>query len=549
MTAPHRALSEVGLHAAADLGLDSLAHPVLVVDYDGELTYANASAQVLLGGWIVGLRFVDVFPDCGELLAHAATDGKVFGVTSKAHSRYQVLPGATSAAGRVLSLFPDEKDASGHAIDEDDLTGLLKRNGLNAGLENALSASSTAKQRVATHCIDLDRFKIVNDTLGHGVGDLLLRKVADRIRSACRKGDCVARIGGDEFIVVQTGVAESKDAERLAARLVDLIGRTYVLGGHTVNIGASIGVTLSEPGYGPRDMLRNGDLALYEAKRAGRGRFRVFEVGMSAALRDRRELEIDLRRALALRQFDVHYQPFVDLQADKVIGFEALIRWDHPVRGRVSPIDFIPLAEETGLICKIGEWVLRSACMTAMTWPEEMTVAVNVSPVQFKSDSLVETVLSALAHAGLPAHRLEIEITEGALLDNTATVLKTLHSLRDLGVKISMDDFGTGYSSLSYLQKFPFNKIKIDRSFVQGAEDGGDSEAILKAIAGLGLSLGMSITAEGVETQEQLARIRGEHCTHVQGYFTGRPMSADSIANFLHDENRDVSKPLSTRLL
>lgn len=533
MTVALRSIQEGCPPSAPDVLLDSLGHPVLIVDHDGELTYANASAQVLLGGWIVGLRFMDVFPGQKEPLDRLSSDGKTFMVTSKAHCRYRTYVGATTATGRVLSLFPDDTDVTTAVADEDELTGLLKRNGLNAGLEVALVSSSSPASRVAVHCIDLDRFKIVNDTLGHGIGDLLLRKVADRIRSACRKGDCVARIGGDEFVVVQAGIAEPADAGRLATRLVDLIGRTYVLGGHTVNIGASVGVAVSDEGHGPRDLLRNGDLALYEAKRAGRGRFRVFETGMDEALRDRRELEIDLRRALALRQFDVHYQPFVDLQSDTVIGFEALIRWDHPVRGRVSPVDFIPLAEETGLICKIGEWVLRTACVTAMSWPDEMTVAVNVSPVQFKSDALVETVLAALAHAGLPAYRLEIEITEGALLDNTASVLKTLHALRDLGVKISMDDFGTGYSSLSYLQKFPFSKIKIDRSFVQGAEDRGDNEAILKAIAGLGLSLGMSITAEGVETQEQLARIRGEQCTHVQGYFTGRPMPADRIANFL----------------
>ena len=531
MTALKLAITEDRIPHTADIVMDRLGHPVLAVDHKGEVTYANASAQVCLGGWIVGLRFTDVFPDYKDPIDRPTVEGKAFLVTSKAHSRYRVFLGATAAEGRMLSLFPDDTDNVTVVADKDELTGLLKRSGLNGGLENALSLG--AAHRVATHCIDLDRFKIVNDTLGHGIGDLLLQKVAERIRSACRRDDCVARIGGDEFVVVQTGVADLEDAERLATRLVDLIGRTYVLGGHTVNIGASVGVAISGPGSGPSDMLRNADLALYEAKRSGRGRFRVFETGMAAALSHRRELEIDLRRALALKQFDVHYQPFLDVQADKVIGFEALIRWEHPVRGRMSPVDFIPLAEETGLICKIGEWVLRTACVTAMTWPDEMTVAVNVSPVQFKSDALVETVLSALALAGLPPHRLEIEITEGALLDNTASVLKTLHALRDLGVKISMDDFGTGYSSLSYLQKFPFDKIKIDRSFVQGAEDGGESEAILKAIAGLGLSLGMSITAEGVETEEQLARIRGEHCTHVQGFLTGRPMPADGIAEFL----------------
>ncbi|MBB3997279.1 putative bifunctional diguanylate cyclase/phosphodiesterase [Aureimonas pseudogalii] len=516
----------------ADAVLDALAHPVLTFDDRGEVTLANASAQVYLGGWIVGLTFADLFPG-HEPFDRFAASGKEMSLTSKTHARFRGFMGAVGAGARVLSLFPDEAEAPVVVLDEDELTGLLKRNGLHSRLEGAVAATVEGGGRVAVHCIDLDRFKLVNDTLGHGIGDLLLKKVSDRIRSACRKGDGIARIGGDEFVVVQTGVVDPQDAERLATRLVELIGRTYVLSGHTVNIGASVGVAVAEPKNGPRDLLRNADLALYEAKRAGRGRFRVFETGMDAALRDRRELEIDLRRASALKQFDVHYQPFVDLYTNRVIGFEALIRWDHPVRGRVSPVDFIPLAEETGLICKIGEWVLRTACATAMTWPEEMTVAVNISPVQFRSDALVQTVLSALAHSGLPAHRLEIEITEGALLENTANVLATLHALRDLGIKISMDDFGTGYSSLSYLQKFPFNKIKIDRSFVQGADEGGDSEAILKAIAGLGLSLGMAITAEGVETQEQLARIRSEQCTHVQGYFTGRPMSADSISTFL----------------
>jgi len=242
-------------------------------------------------------------------------------------------------------------------------------------------------------------------------------------------------------------------------------------------------------------------------------------------------MEIDLRRALALKQFKLNYQPFFNVSTNKVDGFEALLRWEHPVKGNIPPLSFVSLAEENGLIVKIGEWVIRSACIEAMSWPGEMVVAVNVSPVQFKADTLLETVSSALHRSGLPAHRLEIEITEGALLDDTDNVIQTLTALRDLGVKISMDDFGTGYSSLSYLQKFPFNKIKIDRSFVAG--DDGDSEAILRSIASLGTSLGMAITAEGVETAAQLARIRGERCTHVQGYLTGRPMGRDLIPGFL----------------
>jgi EAL domain-containing protein (putative c-di-GMP-specific phosphodiesterase class I) len=298
-----------------------------------------------------------------------------------------------------------------------------------------------------------------------------------------------------------------------------------------VNIGVSVGTALRADVSHASDLLRNGDLALYEAKRAGRGRYRIFQPGMDAHLRERREMEVDLRRALALKQFELHYQPFLDVETENVIGFEALLRWKHPVRGNVPPLAFISLAEESGLIVKIGEWVLRTACSEAVSWPGEMIVAVNVSPLQFKADSLLTTVTSALGRSGLPAHRLEIEITEGALLDDTENVLQTLSSLSALGVKISMDDFGTGYSSLSYLQKFPFDKIKIDRSFVTSTN--ADGAAVLRAVAGLGTSLGVSITAEGVETAEQLARIRGENCTHVQGYLTGRPMAADQVAGFL----------------
>ena len=530
MTALSVASPRIQVQRSAEDLLENLPHPVLLLEKDGGVAYANAAAQACLGGWIVGLRFRDLFPEHLEPFSRTASTREPFVLVSKTQVRFRAMVGATSDAAVLLSLFPDSAQASAAVADHDELTGLLKRKGMNEHLDQVLAADPCS---VAVHCLDLDRFKVVNDTLGHGVGDLLLKKVADRLRTACRKEDCTARVGGDEFIVVQTGVTSPQDAKRLAERLVDLVGRTYVLSGHTVNIGASIGVALANGPTVGRDMLRNGDLALYEAKRAGRGRFRVFEPGMDAALRDRRELEIELRRALALKQFEVHYQPFVDLSSDKVIGFEALVRWNHPTRGRVSPADFIPLAEETGLINKIGEWVLRTACATAAGWADDLTVAVNISPVQFKADALVELVVSALAQAGLPPHRLEIEITEGALLDNTDTVLRTLHALRDLGVRISMDDFGTGYSSLSYLQKFPFHKIKIDRSFVQGAEDGGDSEAILKAIAGLGASLGMAITAEGVETSEQLARIRSEQCTHVQGYFTGRPMPADHVPSFL----------------
>jgi len=403
-----------------------------------------------------------------------------------------------------------------------------------------LEQSSGTSGHVAVHCIDLDRFKIINDTLGHGIGDQLLRKVADRLKGACRKDDVVARVGGDEFVILQPGISGRDDADRLAARLVDLVGRTYVLNGHTVNIGASVGVALNKPQSLARDLLRDADLALYEAKRAGKSRYRFFEPSMGILLRERRELEVDLRRALALKQFELHFQPFLDLANNTVNGFEALIRWNHPLKGIVPPLNFIPVAEENGLIVKIGKWVIRSACEAAASWPGELVVAVNVSPLQFKADTLLATVAAALERSGLPAHRLELEITESALLDDTSNVLMTLHALRDLGVRISMDDFGTGYSSLSYLQKFPFNKIKIDRSFVANSD--ADNRAILKAVSGLGNTLGMATTAEGVETAEQLERIREQSCTHVQGFYTGRPMTASDVAMFLMQDYKEADR-------
>jgi EAL domain-containing protein (putative c-di-GMP-specific phosphodiesterase class I) len=300
-----------------------------------------------------------------------------------------------------------------------------------------------------------------------------------------------------------------------------------------VNIGVSVGVALAS-GAQARDLMRNGGLALYEAKRAGRGRYRFLEDGMETSLHERRELEIDLRRALALKQFELHYQPFLDLSTDTVIGFEALLRWNHPVRGSVPPLSFISVAEENGLIVKIGDWVLMTACQAAASWPGDYVIAVNVSPIQFKADTLLSTVSMVLERTGLAPERLELEITEGALLDDTENVLATLHALRALGVRISMDDFGTGYSSLSYLQKFPFNKIKIDRSFVSGSD--ADSQAILRAVSGLGSNLGMAITAEGVETAEQLSRIKDQNCTHVQGYLTGKPMNALQMVTFLDSQ-------------
>jgi len=412
----------------------------------------------------------------------------------------------------------------------DPLTGLPNRLLLGERLGEALARMQRSGEACAVLLIDLDRFKPVNDTLGHPIGDALLVKVADRLRSTVRSGDTVARIGGDEFVILQTGLHDPADTQALARRLVDLVGRTYMVEGHLLTIGASVGVAMAPAdGDTAGALLKNVDLALYRAKLDGRGTYRFFEPEMDARMQARRRLELDMRQALARREFELHYQPQMQLDGDRLIGCEALIRWRHPERGMVLPLDFIPLAEEIGLIVPIGEWVIRQACRDAVAWPDGMSVAVNVSPAQFKSDRLVETIMSALANSGLSAKRLEIEITEGVLLEESEKTLRTLHRLRGLGVRVSMDDFGTGYSSLSYLRSFPFDKIKIDRSFVRDLSSKPDGDAIIRAIAGLGKSLGMITVAEGVETSEQLQRIRDEGCTDVQGYFISRPVPADDL--------------------
>ncbi len=385
--------------------------------------------------------------------------------------------------------------------------------------------------------VDLDRFKAVNDTLGHPVGDALLRLVAKRLRSVLRTDDVVARLGGDEFALLVPPFPEPVNLTQLATRIVDVLGRPYLIDGHLVNIGASIGVAVA-----PRDgrehsqLLRNADLALYHAKAAGRSTFSFFEPQMDARALARRSLEIDLRKALALREFELHYQPQVDLETDSIVGFEALLRWRHPERGLVSPADFIPLAEEIGLIVPLGEWVLREACREATHWPREMSVAVNVSPHQFADPArLVNLVAKSLASSGLPGSRLEIEITESVLLRNEQAILAALYRLHAMGVRVAMDDFGTGYSSLSQLHSFPFDKIKIDRSFVKDNGDAVSQSAIIRAITALGVSLGMSTIAEGVETSDQLARIRAEGCTSVQGYLFSRPVPADQVDHLISE--------------
>jgi diguanylate cyclase (GGDEF)-like protein len=377
--------------------------------------------------------------------------------------------------------------------------------------------------------LDLDRFKAVNDTLGHPAGDTLLRLVSLRLRDVIGDLGQVGRLGGDEFEVVLPATSHKDDLSVLAQGIIDSLSRPYTINATVVSIGASVGIVTSD--YDDRtsdDLMRDADLALYAAKGAGKGCFRFFAPEMHEAARERQRMESDLRVALEKGQLRVVFQPSVDASSEAVTGFEALIRWDHPAHGPVSPATFIPLAEEIGLINEIGEWVLRTACAEAARWPQHVSVAVNLSPIQFKSHSLPSTVRAVLNETDLAARRLELEITEGVLLNNDAHVHEMIHGLKKIGVKLALDDFGTGYSSLSYLLRVPFDKIKIDQSFVRGASDPESrNAALIRAMVGLASDLQMQTTAEGVETQEELLLVRNLGCSLVQGYYFGKPMPAE----------------------
>jgi diguanylate cyclase (GGDEF)-like protein len=424
-----------------------------------------------------------------------------------------------------------------HMANHDALTDLPNRNLLRERILSALLVRR--KGGFAVLYLDLDRFKSVNDTLGHSIGDELLKAVAERLRTCVRPGDTIARLGGDEFAILQLSQNLPEDASRLANRICEAVRKPFDLSGHHMVIETSIGIAVApDDGVDPDQLLKNADMALYGAKNDGRGVFRFFEAEMDARMKTRRQLEVDLRKAVEVGQFEVYYQPVMSARGQNVTGFEALVRWHHPERGMISPDEFVPAAEETGLIVQLGEWVLREACAEAANWPGDCSIAVNLSPVQFKSGNLVATVMNALAATGLNPARLELEITESVLLQENAATVRTLHQLRTLGVKIAMDDFGTGYSSLSYLRSFPFDKIKIDRSFVSGLSETEGAVAILRAVSKLGRSLGMVTTAEGVETAEQLERICAEGYQEIQGYFFSPPRRAEEISEMYFPEHR-----------
>ncbi|MCK1282940.1 PAS-domain containing protein [Bradyrhizobium sp. 44] len=419
-----------------------------------------------------------------------------------------------------------------HMARHDSLTDLPNRTLFREKMGEGLNQVAIAGGAMAVLCFDLDNFKTVNDRLGHAAGDRLLRWVAAQLKENVGEHDTVARLGGDEFAVLQRG-PQPQSAERLARRLVELIGHPPPLEHQSMHVGVSVGIAIApDHGLDADQLMKCADLALYQAKAKGRGAYQLFEPEMEKEARSRHALEHDLRGALEAREFHLAFQPQVRLDTTELTGFEALLRWKHPSRGLVSPAEFIPIAEENGLIVPIGEWVLRTACATAATWPD-LTVAVNLSPVQFRSRGLVTMVTSTLAEAGLPPHRLELELTETALLDDSEATIEILHQLRALGVRVSLDDFGVGYSSLSYLRRFPFDRIKIDRSFVGTISESPESVAIVRTIASLGSVLGVETTAEGVETIEQLDFVRECGCTAVQGYYFGKPSPAAEVGRVI----------------
>jgi diguanylate cyclase (GGDEF)-like protein len=454
-------------------------------------------------------------------------DGRVFSVQSK-----PIAGGGWLATHEDITERQRSEEQIAHMAQHDALTDLPNRVLLRDRLDHELKRVKRG-ECLAVLCLDLDQFKGVNDTLGHPVGDELLKLVSVRLRNCTRDVDTVARLGGDEFAIIMTQIQQPTDAAVLSKRIRDAVTKPYQIDGHQIVTDISIGISVAPiDAVAPDPLLRNADMALYGAKADGRGTFRFFEPEMNTRMRVRRELEMDLRKALHGKEFELHYQPLVNLQSNDVNAFEALLRWDHETRGMVSPAEFIPIAEETGLIVPLGEWVLKTACDEAVNWPDHIKIAVNLSPAQLNNRNLLTMVTEALAESGMSAHKLQLEITETVLLQNTFSTLNTLHELRKMGVQIALDDFGTGYSSLSYLRSFPFDKIKIDRSFIQDLSNGAEPLAIVNAVAGLAKCLNMTSTAEGVETQQQLEALQSIGCTEMQGYLFSRARPASEIRQF-----------------
>jgi diguanylate cyclase (GGDEF)-like protein/PAS domain S-box-containing protein len=539
-----------------DTALDNMSQGLCMFDADGRILLFNKRYTELMGRTglpLHGHSLLDVLrhqkalnrwdgdPDLfvATVIAEVRAGNTVTKVINRAGRSIRVIDEPMKGGGWVATFediteWQQAQEQISHMARHDALTNLPNRILFREQLEKALRLAKRSDQ-LAVLCLDLDHFKDINDSLGHPVGDALLKEVAARLGECVTENDTVARLGGDEFAIVQfCSNCEPAAVTALASLVVEKVAAPYEIAGHQLVIGVSIGISLApDDGKNPDELLKKADLALYRAKEVGRGTYRFFEAGMDARAQARRLLELDMRAALQRGEFEVHYQPIRDVATNTVAAFEALVRWNHPQRGRISPADFIPLAEETGLIVQLGEWVLRQSCVDASAWPDHIGVAVNLSPVQFRNSSLVSSVKEALKAADFPAHRLELEITESVLLHSGEATLAVLHELRGFGVRISLDDFGTGYSSLSYLRSFPFDKIKIDRSFVSELTTREDSMAIVRAVTGLGKSLGIVTTAEGVETVAQFELLRREGCTQAQGYLFSPPRPAAEVAKML----------------
>ena len=530
------------LHMTA--ALDNMAQGLCLFDNDHRLTVVNKRFADMFGDTMsvgstiamvaekVGLQpSLDDMPDrSGFSLSYDTLDGRTIAV-----SRQPVADGGWVFTYADVSEQRAFERRLVYMAQHDVLTGLPNR-AFYAEYMQQVKERMEPGMSLAVLCLDLDRFKIVNDTLGDQAGEVLLCTVAKRLLDICRKEDLVVRLGGDEFIVVQEGRGLSDEACSLAERLIAALSAPFeLLDQQVVVIGTSIGIAVAEVGHVTADLLlKRSDIALYKAKAEGRGTMRVFEEQMDVSIQLRRKLELDLQTAVLAEQFEVFYQPLLKVTGG-ISGFEALVRWRHPVHGMLSPAAFISVAEEIGLIPEIGRWVLRRACRDAATWPTGVKVAVNFSPLQFIGVGLVEEIQDALMSSGLPPSRLEVEITESVLLGDDANVLQILHAVRNLGVRVSMDDFGTGYSSLSYLRRFPFDKIKIDRSFVNGLSGQTDCLAIVRAVIGLGRSLGMDVNAEGVETEQQRTMLEEEGCNELQGYLISRPVALAQVQALLEE--------------
>jgi len=569
---------EAALAGQFDTALNNMPHGLCMFAADGLLAVMNHRFSEIMN---LSDDVVHRGADAGDIVAACISAGSISAASGKmilseienTQARDIITTDPDASRGRSLSWtfqpmagggavvlledITERRDAEAritHLARYDELTALPNRVNFRDEIERLLAVPHDAEQLSALLFIDLDQFKQVNDTLGHPCGDQLLCAVADRLRNMLRPEDFVARFGGDEFVVFQQNIKSHEDAAHLARRIVDHLSERYKIDNHLVEIGASVGIAMTSPHVSADTLLKNADMALYRAKADGRGTYCFFRDEMAQTVEARRILELDLRKALANEEFELFYQPLVNLKSGRITTCEALLRWNHPVRGTVSPVDIIPVAEDMGLIVDLGRWILRKACMECMKWPEGVSVAVNFSPQQFHQRDVLSEVRYALEVSGLSANRLEIEITESSLLRNTQLTHDVLSQLRSLGVRISLDDFGTGYSSLSYLHNFPLQKVKIDRSFLEGI-DTDRPLTLLRGVARLSADLGMSVVVEGIETNEQLELISADGTvTEAQGYLFSRPVPAVRVRQLLNashgrrlPDEQVIALPLPTR--